>query len=399
MKQKIPTDCSEFSNASQLLLLLISYDSPKQEEVLVFLSDDRFDWARFERLAIDTFLGGLVYVHLKQWSDFVPPATMHALQQYHLKVLRNEAILFNDFERIMRNANEQGVEQLIPLKGIRIAERNYPAAGTRQTSDLDILCPLALHESVLSCLSQLGFHVVKLPHKSTRHAQKQPMHAPYKISNGRSAVDLHHQLIAGRFSFSLDMEALYANALLVQDERGFRHTDLHPLDHFIFVCLHAYKHMFTNTLKFSGFADMRLALSTELQMVTAQDLLQRAAVLGCQKEIVRMLAIYVRLFGKDHPCLEGVTWSDSKQMDVMWKTVLHALHEYNYSIGDKRRLFFQHRFGVSQELTPDALLLWYDLFPSLEFLQLSTGEQRYWKGWRKRKLNFFRKLSGKSAKE
>jgi hypothetical protein len=399
MEYKIPTDFSELSNESKLLLSLVSYDAPSEDELVFFLQTNQIDWARFERVAVDSFLGGLAYVHLKKYSDYLSTSTLHVLQQYHLKVLGNEAILLNDYVRIMRKVNQEGIDELIPLKGIRIAERNYPVPGTRQTSDIDVLCPEALHASVLSCLSQLGYHVVRLPHKSKRHARKQPMHAPYKISNRRSAVDLHHQLIAGRYRFSIDMEHIYARCHAVHDARGFSHRDLHPVDHFIFICLHAYKHIFTNTLKFSGFADMRLVLQTELKTTTPHDLFDRAAVLGCQKEVELMLELYVRLFGVDHAVVEEVDLSDSKQVELLWKIVLNSIDEHAFSIGDKRRIFVQHRFGVSKEVTPDAFLLWHDLFPSSEFIRLSTGEQSYWKGWRKRKLNFFRKISGKSTKK
>jgi hypothetical protein len=181
------------------------------------------------------------------WKDielfYISPQIYHALQQtgrlnelpdffrQRLKFKADQAVYQNLYMRskedgILKALDSRGLP-VIPLKGVRFAERYFGHFSARLTSDIDIFVPEDRLQEAIEVCCELGFEfeIVK-----DHHA---------RLHKGSLMVELHWTLDKLQWS-ELHTAPFWTQARSIQ---GFDHVrELSPLHTLYFICLHGARH-------------------------------------------------------------------------------------------------------------------------------------------------------------
>lgn len=320
------------------------------------------NWRNFIKLCYATHLAGICHDLIKLLaSNEIPDSVFQQLKSYQLRVIiSNERLMYqyNELEKIAKE------EQLVlyPLKGITLMPHLYDQPFHRHLSDIDVLIDrdqLFLWENTLS---KNGFRIKRRLAKSAFHEKLNLKYDPLQAFRHDAVVDFHISLNSGFNHIDIPFESLQSN-----------HEHLHELnqvDQLIFVCLHAYKHLYYGQLNLLHLLDI-LLLKKE---ISSRVLWERCASFNCTNEVQQAMNISLFLSGEKNK--EIPFW----QYAVLSKE-LHAS-----SIPRSLKWLFMYRkhlrIPVSWNLLPSYL--WFQVFPSAAYLRQSDGNSKYMVNWTRR---------------
>ena len=237
--------------------------------------------------------------------------------------------------------------------------------------------------TIIQTLKDAAYTIRPHVYKSKAHERFDTFHAPYTITSQTGVViDLHFFLFPKKFEITIDQDKMLAAASQRTTKNGNSYAYFTEIDHFLYVCLHAYKHLWRDEFKFSSFADMKLLLSQQLQDVSRSTIQERANELGCLDPAMRMLDLFCRLFPKSFTN-EAPAIVDKHQL-LLWKKVCADLNLYTLTKKDKRQRFTYRRFNLSKSTLLQPQLLFYELFPSPSYLRTYFPGKNYITRWFKR---------------
>lgn len=268
-----------------------------------------------------------------------PPMFQQRLKQKFDETLYLNLFIQSQMEVILLNFEEWGIP-VIPLKGIRLAEKYFGHIGARGTSDIDLLVRKNDLKNAVECVKQLGF---------TTEQERDRFHFHWSFSKQLPGnrmpltIELHWTLIK-EHSSELPIDEFWEQATPVESFRYVRElSDYHMFYH---ICLHGWSHRLSSQKYFIDMIQMIHRLGNSLNY---PQLLKDAARHKTRRRITRTLAIAYHQF----PHLQRVRelpfprrkhlWWDHRSVggDNSYKNIVHFMC---FQLLDLDRM--QHRVHV-----------------------------------------------------
>ncbi|MCF8256630.1 MAG: nucleotidyltransferase family protein [Flavobacteriales bacterium] len=217
------------------------------------------DWDRFAQRAITTHLAPLLFRTLSEWKgNGVPAETISTFQSCYNKVLVTNIRMYALFSEIVQAWNAAGIE-VIPLKGMYLAEAVYGDIGLRHLSDMDLLVKEEDVERCVEVAQNSGWEVARFEHYSEEFALNFRSAHPVKFIKAGAAIELHIHVHSRGTSYHVAIDEYWEySRRSVLDGCDIRaiHT-IHLVQH---LCIHLYKHLIAAEWKTSSFCDVREVL-------------------------------------------------------------------------------------------------------------------------------------------
>ena len=320
------------------------------------------NWRNFIELCYATHFAGICLDLIKLLAtDEIPDVVFQQLKSYQLRVITsNERLIYqyNELEKIAKD------EQLVlyPLKGITLMPHLYDQPFHRHLSDIDVLIDGNQLSQWENTLSKNEFRIKRRLAKSAFHEKHNLKYDPLQAFKRDAVVDFHISLNSGFNHIDIPIESL---------QRNQEHLhELNQVDQLIFVCLHAYKHLYYGQLNLLHLMDI-LLLKKE---ISSTALWERCAHFNCTNEIQQAINISLFFFGENDRKLPN------------WQCIILMKQLHSSTIPIHTRWLFRYRkhfrIPVFWYLLPSYL--WFQIFPSAAYLRQSDGDSKYVTNWMRR---------------
>jgi hypothetical protein len=237
---------------------------------------------------------------LEQTPDFFKKRLTH---NYNESLFKN-IFIKNQTEQILHEFETVGID-IIPLKGIRLAEKYFGHLGARATSDIDLLIKFPDLDLAIECVKLLGFTVDEewIPdHFHCSFSKDLPG------SRVPLTVEIHWDLMKETTS-NFKIKEFWNQAKL---RKKFNHvSELSDYHTFYMICLHGWRHNLDSPKYFIDIIHMIHQFSSKLDY---QTLLTDAASHKTLKRIVRTLSIVYQQF----PHLDEIREFPQKRTTIFW---------------------------------------------------------------------------------
>lgn len=320
------------------------------------------NWRTFITLCFTTHYAGICLDLFKLYdSTEIPEDVFHQLKSYQLRVLTSNERLLHQYATLEKLAHEHQLT-LYPLKGITLMPHLYQIHYHRHISDIDVLIEgnqLSQWEHVLT---NNNFRIKRRYAKSRFHEQMNMKYDPLQAFKQNTVVDFHVSLNSGFHHIDIPISSL---------QRNHNHShELNQVDQLIFVCLHAYKHLYYGQMNLLHLMDIFL-LRKEISSTTLRD---RCVQFNCWNEIHHALNITLFFFG------------DDQQHIPFWQRAILVKELNSNQISSSTQWLFFYRKHLKTPVPWNLLpsYLWFQVFPSAAYLRQSDGNSMYAVNWLRR---------------
>jgi hypothetical protein len=320
------------------------------------------NWASFIQLCYATHFAGWCYDQLKSYdTELIPSDALQSLKSYQLRVLTSNERLLHQYQELLDIAQREKLT-LYPLKGITLMNDCYERVYHRHLSDIDVLIDPKELSQWEEQLLQADFRIKRRVAKSTFHEEAGLKYDPLQAYKQEAIIDFHTSLNSGMAHVRISLADLKNN----------QHSEhsLASIDQLIFVCLHAYKHVYLGQLNPMHLMDIHL-LS---QKVNEQQLLAQSSAYQCTKEVHSMLQLTRFFTGQKEVLIPN--W----QLAVV-ETILN---QTEFTKSQKRHFFYRKHFRIPVSVKQLPSYLWFQVFPSTTYLKQSDGKGNYLLNWLRR---------------
>ncbi|MBT2642223.1 nucleotidyltransferase family protein [Bacillus sp. ISL-41] len=229
-----------------------------------------------------------VYSLLKRQGNLnlTPVSFQQKLKQKYEKGLYQNLIIKSQFDCILERLDEQAID-VIPLKGVFMAEKYFGHTGARPTGDIDILIRHRDIEKTIEIVKSLGF-ILELEVIPDHFHCSFGKVLPY--SEIPLTVEIHWNLVKENTS-DFTIEDIWKDTKPIGD---FKHVkEMAPLHTFYMVCLHGWRH---NLDSAKYFIDILQILHFYHNHINYDELIKLAENHQTKKRIIRTLSIVYKQF-------------------------------------------------------------------------------------------------------
>lgn len=184
----------------------------------------------------------LLYKALSKVKDAAAPEQMRALEQSYQINLHKALFLSRELIRILDHLSEMGIE-IMPYKGLPLAEAMYGDIALRQSGDIDMLIRPGDLRRIKQAVGELGY----APHSPLSEAEEeQYLKSGYECAfdgpPGRNLLEMQWAIQPRFYAVDFDMDALFRRAVTLT-VAGHLMKTLSAEDLFLVLSLHAAKHV------------------------------------------------------------------------------------------------------------------------------------------------------------
>jgi len=184
----------------------------------------------------------LLFQALSDFKDAVPSEIFNALAQNYQTNVHKALILSGELIRIVDALSALGLE-VMPYKGLALAEAVYGDIALRQPGDIDLFVRVDDLPRIQAALEQLGF----MPHVRWSEAkEKSYVRSGYEYSfdgtAGRNLLEVQWAIQPRFYAVDFDMEGMFRRGIVIP-VAGHPMKTLSAEDLFIVLSLHAAKHV------------------------------------------------------------------------------------------------------------------------------------------------------------
>jgi len=217
-------------------------EKEKEKHGLRSLLQRPLNWAALVQLAEQQGVVPILYRSLTSLGSEVPPATLAQLKQGYETNLRRTLLLARELIRILDRFDALAID-VIPYKGVALAETLYGDIALRQAGDIDLLVRASDFSRIKATLKDLGY----TPH----HPLSEPEERAYLGSGyecafdsilGRNLLEVQWALQPRFYAVDFEMESVFRRATQVNVAGRNMKTPLVE-DLFLILALHAAKHV------------------------------------------------------------------------------------------------------------------------------------------------------------
>jgi hypothetical protein len=224
---------------------------------------------------------------LSSIENEVPAEPMLSLKQSYHTNLRKSLILAGELIRVLDRIDALGVE-VMPYKGLTLAETMYGNMALRQTGDIDLLIRPQDFLQIKNAVRELGY----MPHMPLFETEERAYlisgyECAFDCSAGRNLLELQWALQPRFYAVDTDMDALFRRAVPAT-VAGRKVKTLSHEDMLVVLAVHAAKHVWGRLIWLCDVAQI-----VNLPGLNWGWIVDQAKNLG----IVRILSITLRLSG------------------------------------------------------------------------------------------------------
>lgn len=211
---------------------------------------------------------------------------------------KDRLFLLSQIKFILNKAQELGIQPII-LKGIACEQSFYPEGVIRNFNDIDLYIKRDDFYLFKEVLEKNGYFAKNLSKKQLQYELKTQHALSFKNKSTGLEIDLHWNLIQIQYGVdtsSVREKELFSN-LKTLKLQNFDYQTLSLEQHFYFICLHAYKNLFSN---YKDLLDIFFALQVkELDVPKVRELAK-----GSEMDLILNLSIYLsnKVWGGSSPC-------------------------------------------------------------------------------------------------
>jgi hypothetical protein len=184
----------------------------------------------------------LLYQALQGLEEAVPPAEMRALKQSYQTNLHKALLLSRELIRIVESLTARGIE-VMPYKGVALAEVIYGDIALRQSGDIDLLIHPRDLPRIRDAVAELGY----TPHLGLSDAEecaylKSGYECVFDGTAGPNLLELQWAIQPRFYAVDFDMQSLFQRAVTIP-VAGQPMKTPSPADLFLILSVHAAKHV------------------------------------------------------------------------------------------------------------------------------------------------------------
>lgn len=233
------------------------------------LSPARVRWRVLFDLAERHGVQPLLYQALSRTEDLIPAAELRMLAQLYQTNLHKALLLARELIHLVDHLADKGIE-VLPYKGIALAESLYGDMALRQTGDIDLLIRARDLEAIQAAVRELGY----VPHSSLSAAeQRASLSSGYEcVFDGRAArnlLEVQWAILPRFYAVDLTQEDLFRRAVSIR-VAGHAMKTLCPEDLFLVLCVHAAKHVWARLIWLCDLARIMLLPQVDWAWISEQ---------------------------------------------------------------------------------------------------------------------------------
>jgi hypothetical protein len=230
-----------------LLLAACRPDRNKAVEEIGSLLQFPLRWETLFELAENHGVLPLLHQALTPVRDSVSPEALNKLASKYQTNLHKAMMLSRELIRILDALSEKEIE-VLPYKGLALAESVYGDIALRQTGDIDLLIRAKDMSRARSTLRSLNFLAhLDLPEKQEKAYLQSAYEFMFDAPAGRNLLELQWAIQPRFYSVDLRVEELFERAVPVSVAGRMMKTPSFE-DLFIVLSLHAGKHVWAKLI-------------------------------------------------------------------------------------------------------------------------------------------------------
>ncbi len=184
----------------------------------------------------------LLYQALSNLKAPVPPAEMHVMEKLYQTNLHKALILSRELIHIVDRLTEAGIE-VMPYKGLALAESLYGDIASRQCGDIDLLIHAQDLVRIQATVAELGY----VPHAPLSAAEERRyLQSGYECAfdgaAGHNLLEVKWAIQPQFYTVDFDHESLFSRAMSIT-VAGHQMRTPSIEDSFLILSLHAAKHV------------------------------------------------------------------------------------------------------------------------------------------------------------
>jgi hypothetical protein len=225
-----------------LLRAACSENSAESQQIVVDLLSATIQWKVLLDLADRHGVLPLVSQALIGASQQVPPDVVHTLRQTYQTNVHKTLFLSRELIRILEKLSTAGIE-VMPYKGLALAETVYGDIALRQAGDIDLLIHARDFARVRAAVRELGY----LPHLNLSTLEedaylKSGYECAFDGPAGRNLLEVQWAIQPRFYAVDIDMERIFQRGIVVNVAGCAMKTPCME-DLFLILALHAAKHL------------------------------------------------------------------------------------------------------------------------------------------------------------
>lgn len=266
---------SKATSSAEWQFLRAACSSCSAEEIAAFPSSGAIEWKSLFALAEHHGVLPLLCQTLVNGSGNMPAHELAVLKQRYQLNLHKTLFLSRELIRIVDFLSRQGIE-VIPYKGLTLAESIYGDIALRQAGDIDLLIRVDDFAAIRTALGEIGYS----PHQkfAEQHEQsylKSGYECAFDSSAGANILELQWAIQPRFYGVDLETEELFRRKRAL-NLAGHCLNVLSFEDLLIALCLHAAKHVWGRLIWICDIA--RAAQHPEIDWKTVADHAERLGI-------------------------------------------------------------------------------------------------------------------------
>ena len=227
---------------SLLLTACSAFAHPKNLDRVRSRLAEPMNWASLLDLAEQHGVAPLLCHVLSPIENEVPDEPVGWLKQKYQTNIRKSLILAGELIRVLDCIDALGVE-VMPYKGLVLAETMYGNMALRQTGDIDLLIRPQDFPQIKKAVRELGY----APHMTLSETEERAYlisgyECAFDCSAGRNLLELQWALQPRFYAVDIDMDALFRRAVTATFA-GWKVKTLSNEDLLLVLAVHAAKHL------------------------------------------------------------------------------------------------------------------------------------------------------------
>jgi len=222
-------------------------ESSKANVVIDSWLRHRIRWDFLLELAENHGVLPLVHQALKPYGRALAAADLALLNSKHQTNLHRAMMLSRELIRIMDTLEENGIE-VMPYKGLALADSVYGDIALRQTGDIDLLIRAKDVSRACAVLAKLNFVAhLDLPERQQKAYLQSGYEYMFDAPAGRNLLELQWAIQPRFYAVDFSAEELFERAIAVSVAGRMVRTPSFE-DSFILLSLHAAKHLWAKLI-------------------------------------------------------------------------------------------------------------------------------------------------------
>jgi Uncharacterised nucleotidyltransferase len=270
---------------------LSSGPSDSSQEILRQSLRRPLNWESLLHLAEQQGVVPILYQALASLGSEVAPASLALLKQRYETNLHRTLFLARELIRILDHFDALAID-VLPYKGVALAETIYGDIALRQAGDIDLLIRSRDLSRIKAALKEVGYALHLLLNEAEERAYLgSGYECAFDSMLGRNLLEVQWALQPRFYAVDFDMEAMFRRAITVRAAgRNMKTPSLEDL--FLILSLHAAKHVWGRLIWLCDIAQIVKSPALDWDWIR-----ETAQLLGIVRILQVTLLLTNRLFG------------------------------------------------------------------------------------------------------